>query len=589
MKSAFRFLQYLWRISNFSKVKILYEIFLCIYQGIADFLVGVYLYNFLASLIVNDGSYKDYVAVAATILGICLFRGVLQIGYSAYLKPIFSLKIEQELSAVAHKKQSHVILSAYENPEFYNLMNRACSSVGQLPDKVMSTLTGSLSFIVTSLLTMSFAVSIDPLFIAFLTLPLLHGVAGRWAGALQYELSRQLTQAERKQQNVKDTAFSAEASKDLRTTRLYTAFEKAIEESEAEMEVIIKAVGAKLAVTSFLSALAGTHLPLLCSCSYTAYKFFITKQLDLADTAGLIAAITLFCSRLSRIVTFWNATEANSPYIADWFRFLSLPEERLYIGASCESFSELSCSGVTFFYTPDTPCLQDITFRIKKGEKVCIVGINGAGKTSFIKVLLGLYRPTSGEICYNGKPLSNYSLDSYRSQFAVVFQDYQIYAASVRENIYMDADGEESTPKLWEALEKVGLREKINCFVDGLKTNLTKEFDPRGEVLSGGESQKLAIARLFAREFEIAVLDEPSSSLDPIAERDMYDSLLVATEGKTVIYISHNLSSAILADRIVFFRDGRIAEEGTHQELLALNGQYAKMFRLQAEKYREED
>ena len=157
--------------------------------------------------------------------------------------------------------------------------------------------------------------------------------------------------------------------------------------------------------------------------------------------------------------------------------------------------------------------------------------------------------------------------------------------ASVEENVIMDVPTVGDEAYICSALESAGLGDKVKSFEDGIHSVLSKEFNSHGEILSGGESQKIAIARLYARKYEIAVLDEPSSSLDPLAEKDMYEKLLSATEGKTVIYISHNLSSARLSDRILLFQEGKIIEEGTHCELMALNGKYSEMFRLQAAGY----
>ena len=582
MKNTLKFLKHIWHIVP---QKIIIEVVLCLYQAVADFLVGVYLYRILVSLITERSGYMHYISIVAIIFCICIVRGILQTGYNSYYKPLLALRLDEGLSRVIHKKQSVVLLSAYENPAFYDLMKRACDNIRPIPDKIMTNICNFVGFFVTALLTLLFVFSVDNVYLLFLAFPLIHSLSERRASVLKYRLNRASIPAERKRAYVMDTVFSKEAAKDIRTSDIYSAFFKMLKESESEIHRIRKRFGFKLAIASFISDLFGSYMPLVCSCFYTAYNFLIIQRLSLADCSVLIAAIILFYNRLSRIGNFANTIKANKPYIDDWFQFMEFPEERRNYGALCERFEKLTFIDASFSYTKETPVLSGVNIEIKRGEKICIVGMNGAGKSSFVKLMLGLYSLDSGELLYNDRPLTDYSLESYRNQFAVVFQDYQIYAASVEENVIMDVPTVGDEAYICSALESAGLGDKVKSFEDGIHSVLSKEFNSHGEILSGGESQKIAIARLYARKYEIAVLDEPSSSLDPLAEKDMYEKLLSATEGKTVIYISHNLSSARLSDRILLFQEGKIIEEGTHCELMALNGKYSEMFRLQAAGY----
>lgn len=585
MKNMLKFIQLIWRSVP---QKIVFEFGLCVYQAAADFLVNVYLYRALVSLVATRGSYMEYAAIALGILAVCLVRGVFQVGYTSYCKPVLAMKLDEDLSDVIHRKQSAVRLSAYENPAFYDLMKRACDNGRTLPDKVLSSICNFISFLVTSLLTIFFVTAVDGFYLFFLAFPVIHSLCERRVNALAYQMDCALVPAERKRAYVMDTFFSKEAAKDIRTTELSSALRKLLDESDGEIRCTRKKLGLQLAVVSFVSNIFGSYMPLVCSCFYVAYKVFVTKQLSLADASVLIAAILLFCNRLSRIGNFVNAAKAASPYIDDWFQFMEFPEEERDSGVRCGPFETLEFRDASFSYRAGAPVLSGINVSIKRGERLCIVGMNGAGKTSFAKLLLGLYPLDSGELLYNGKLLTADQLGSYRNQFAVVFQDFQIYAASVAENVLMDIPACGDEARVRSALECVGLAEEVERFPNGIRTVLSKEFDREGRILSGGQNQKVAIARLYARDYEIAVLDEPSASLDPIAERDMYEQLLSATEGKTVVYISHNLSSALLADRILLFQDGKIAEAGTHQELMALKGAYARMFQLQADAYLEE-
>ena len=187
-----------------------------------------------------------------------------------------------------------------------------------------------------------------------------------------------------------------------------------------------------------------------------------------------------------------------------------------------------------------------------------------------------------GEILYNGRDIRDYKLDGYRRSVGAVFQDYRIFAASIAENVMNGAyDEEKDRETVLRALDAAGFSEKLATLDDGIKTQLTREFDPKGTNLSGGESQKIAIARVFARPCELIIMDEPSSALDPVAEYELNKSILDFARDKTVIFISHRLSTTKMADRIYMFDSGRLAEVGSHEELMAKNGDYAALYNTQ--------
>ena len=202
-----------------------------------------------------------------------------------------------------------------------------------------------------------------------------------------------------------------------------------------------------------------------------------------------------------------------------------------------------------------------------------------------MKLLLSLYAPSSGKIMYNGREVSEYDLEEYRRSFGVVFQDYRLFAATIAENIVGDVYDESKYTDVVRAMEISGFKEKIDGSDITVDTPLMKEFSKNGITLSGGESQKLALARALCNEHCILIFDEPSSAIDPVAEYNINRSIVENTKGKTVIIISHRLATTRFADRILMFDSGRIIEDGSHEELMAMNGKYAEMFNVQAQKY----
>ena len=245
---------------------------------------------------------------------------------------------------------------------------------------------------------------------------------------------------------------------------------------------------------------------------------------------------------------------------------------------------EIQIKNLSFTYpNNDKPTLEDINLTIKPYEKIALVGYNGAGKTTLTNLLLRLYDATEGEILIDGEDIRNATAESHRDRFAAVFQDFQIFSCSLGENVALDINPDEE--RVWDALKHSGFNKELK---NGINSELLREFDDDGVMLSGGEAQKTAIARAFYKNCPYVILDEPSANLDPVAEYNLNQAMIEAADRKTVIFISHRLSTTVNADRIYVMENGRIIESGSHQELMELDGTYAYMFNLQAEKYKTE-
>ncbi|MCR5477940.1 MAG: ABC transporter ATP-binding protein/permease [Lachnospiraceae bacterium] len=254
---------------------------------------------------------------------------------------------------------------------------------------------------------------------------------------------------------------------------------------------------------------------------------------------------------------------------------------------------EIEFRHVSFAYPKtERKILDDISITIKAGEHLSIVGLNGAGKTTFIKLLCRLYDPTEGQILMDGIDIREYDYNAYMEQFAPVFQDFKLFAFSLEENITVKAkepgaSGESRDEKIPQLINLVGLQEMVSKLERGTDTNLFKFFDEQGVEPSGGEQQKIAIARALYKDSPIVILDEPTAALDPMAEYEIYRQFHTLVGGKSAIYISHRLSSCRFCDRIAVFSEGKVAEYGTHDELVNLpQGIYAEMFEAQAKYYR---
>ena len=314
--------------------------------------------------------------------------------------------------------------------------------------------------------------------------------------------------------------------------------------------------------------------------------------LSIAGFSSLTVAATTMASLITSLISPVGTVLDVLPEVKVPFDLLKMQGkiEGRDFGDTLEEFNNISVSHIDFGYTEEKLNLEDVSFEINKGDKIAIVGANGAGKTTIVKLLLRLYDVTSGKISINGNDYKNTSPEKLRKIVGAVFQNVELYAVSIGENVLLRKPETEEDYRLIEkSLKFSGLYETVMELPDGINTEISREFRRNGEVLSGGQAQRLAIARGYAQNYQLIIFDEPSSSLDPLAEAKVYNNMVEMGKDKTIIFISHRLTSTVHASKILLFDGGRIIESGTHDELMKLNGIYHKMFVSQAAKYLGED
>lgn len=312
----------------------------------------------------------------------------------------------------------------------------------------------------------------------------------------------------------------------------------------------------------------------------------LSGGISIAVFTQMIAASSTFNGSMGSLLSNLQEIVKKCNYAYEYVKFTDFPEA-VEKGSRHvrEGDHTVEFKNVSFTYpNTDVEVLKGVSVTLRQGEHLSVVGLNGAGKTTFVKLLCRLYDPTEGEILLDGVNIKEYDYNEYMSLFAPVFQDFSLFAFSVKENIVLDDNCEEE--ELNGLLEQVGLRDKLEALEKGTETMLFKSFDENGIEPSGGEQQKMAIARALYKKAPMVILDEPTAALDPVAEYDIYRQFNSLVGGKTAIYISHRLSSCKFCDRIAVFSQGRIMEYGTHDDLVDLdNGIYAEMFRAQARYY----
>lgn len=324
------------------------------------------------------------------------------------------------------------------------------------------------------------------------------------------------------------------------------------------------------------------------------YIFVGLKALAGAFSVGKVVEyyglITALINCFSEIAVDFGLIKSNNEYLALELEYLSL-ESDMENGTKSVSdidaqHAEFEFHNVSFRY-PDTEplVLENISMKIKVGERLAVVGMNGSGKSTMIKLLCRLYDPTDGYITVNGVDIKEFDYNEYLKLFSVVFQDFKLMAFSVEENVASSDILDEE--KVWQSLENAGIRERVEEMPKKLKQTIYKLYEKEGMDISGGEEQKIAIARALYKEAPFVILDEPTAALDPIAESEIYARFNSMISDKTAVYISHRLSSCRFCDRIIVFDKGRIIEEGTHEELTALGGKYNELWTAQAQYYKD--
>lgn len=321
---------------------------------------------------------------------------------------------------------------------------------------------------------------------------------------------------------------------------------------------------------------------------YVVLKIYI-GSFTLGGLLKYHACISGITSSLSLLSVAISELRANNDHMGLLFEYLDIPTDMHYGTIPTEKRSDnvydIEFHNVSFKYPgTDTYAIKNMSFKFKVGERIAVVGMNGSGKTTMIKLLCRLYDPTEGYITLNGIDIQKYDYEDYLAIFSVVFQDFRLFSFSVAENIAGTADYDEE--KIWNCLETAGLKERVANMPNGLKTVIYKDFDKDGVEISGGEAQKLAIARALYKDAPFVILDEPTAALDPIAEYEIYSRFNEMVKNKTAVYISHRLSSCRFCDKIAVFHQGEIIQFGSHDNLLAdPNGKYHELWNAQAKYY----
>lgn len=571
--------------------------------------------------VLHCAEYQEPFWKALLVIGVILIVNMIQIvpdgyfihGWTFRSKP----KLYKALKEKMYEKASQIDLSCYDDPKYYNDFVLAVAEAESSIDRFLSMCNMIMQGLTIIFTTGVFYLLTDAAGILFVFASfVLRYFVSKVLNKLNYDVRLKLNPLMRKRNYVSRVFYLNDYAKELRLhPRVGDALEKEFQETNDEIVEEQRKVGLKRTMLNFTrDYVVGDFIMDGLYITYLVFQAAVLHTIDYSNAVVLFNRTGSLRRGMANMADIFPKAQENSLYVDKIRAFLDYePKMKIMEGEAVpEGNAELLLEHVSFRYQEEMEdTLKDITLKVKPGEKIAIVGYNGAGKTTLIKLLMRLYDPTSGRILYHGVDIKKYQPYDYRHRIGVVFQDYQMYGASLLENVVMRSleDSAKETGALSEALEEAGTQalravdkvdvrnqavsaleragfgERLKSLPKGLETQVTAEFDKDGVNFSGGESQKIAISRAFYKDADILIMDEPSSALDPIAEYELNKAMESAAKGKTVFYISHRLSTTRDADRIIMLENGRIVEEGTHESLLAKNGRYAEMWRVQAGRY----
>ena len=565
---------------------VLGEIFEQVITVMPGKLISVIGIKYVIDEVQNDCNVKKIIIGVALMVGIMVFADI----FSSVFYELFAHREREKMYLGIHSKLYNkaieLDLSKYDNPSFYGDFILAVQTSSENIQSFLSHMRSYIAEIITFISISAVILTIDPVCLAIVLVFVLGFVPlGRYLGNLQMKRREAIVEKERKSDYFARLFYLQDYAGEIRTSGIKKLLLKRFDESVDDTYKTERNFLKKIEFGFFFQE-SGIQVIgfMLVLTAYIGYQTLVTGKLGAGDfVAAFNGAVQIGASILYLTVySIRNFTE-RSKMIEKYRTFLAATSD-LADGehiAECDKPETIRLENVSFGYEgSEKDSISNINIEIKPYEKIALVGYNGAGKTTLTNLLLRLYDVTDGSIKIGGRDIRKETVESHRARFSAVFQDFQIFSATVAENVALTTEYDEE--RVWKALKAAGFNKELP---DGLDTILLREFDDNGVMLSGGEQQKIAIARAFYKKCPYVILDEPSANLDPISEYELNHAMMEASEDKTVIFISHRLSTTRHADRIIMMEKGRVIECGSHEELIELNGKYAEMFNLQAEKY----
>lgn len=545
--------------------------------------IGVkYIIDVMAS---GERTYRIFEAVAVIAAIIILSKAVSWI-YREFFWNVEKEKCYYEFNKRLYEKAKSLDLESYDDPEFYNSFILTIESSSDNIQNLLGLIRNYFGNIVAFISISTVMATIDPIcLVIILASVAIFMPLSKTIGNLQTQRQVENTKYHRRSDYFQRIFYLQDYAKEVRMNNIHPllidryndAADDVINNQDKYCTKIarlycVQEIGVQVIGIMFL-------LPL-----YLGYLVLVKQTISAGDFVATFNGAYSIATSVNFLTVWAIARFEERAKIIEKFRVFLNTDCKIKDGKNSVEIAEpkeIKIENLSFTYPGNKePTLNNINLTIKPYEKIALVGFNGAGKTTLTNLMLRLYDATDGSIKIDGEDIKNVPVDEHRNRFSAVFQDFQIFSCSVAENVSLSDIYDKD--RVNTALHYSGFTKQLD---NGVDTELLREFDDTGVMLSGGESQKVAVSRAFYKNCPYVILDEPSANLDPVAEYNLNHAMLEAAENKTVIFISHRLSTTVNADKIYVMEHGKIIESGSHTSLMSQNGTYAKMFRLQAEKY----
>ena len=570
-----------------------YHLFEAVKLQISIFFEFTFTMNYVLTVVEEGGDFRKILMCMGILMGAIAVSTVTFAIYKHYAFPRGKQTLYQALRMEIYEKSKEIDLSCYDDKDFYENFILATEETDRCIDRFLAFETSIIARSVGFLCTVIFCAFINPVALLILAAVL----PFEWFCVVQENkkiVAARMDRLPHEQQREYGNRvfYLSDYAGELRLhPQMKDECRIEYTEENRKIKEVNKKYGKSLFVFGVLrESILARLLKEGAVWTLLLYQMLVLRVLSGAQLVMSRACIGRTTNYIEIVITSFRTVAENSAYIYRIREFLQMEPTIVSRGEKPvpEGSGSLSVEHVDFGYLPGQQVLRDVTLTIEPGQKIALVGYNGSGKTTLVKLLLRLYDPDGGRICYHGMDIRNYQVMAYRRSIGSVFQDFKIYAASLKENVLMDVENgsREENYLVERALYDAHFTLENNRLSYQIETPLTTEFEKDGVNLSGGEAQKVAIARTLYRRQNLIIMDEPSSALDPLAEYRLNQELNEIAKDKTVIFISHRLSTVRDADCIYMMENGRIVESGTHGELLARGGKYAAMWKIQAGLYR---
>lgn len=582
------------QIINFGRViqkldskRIKYAMFTNFMLSFSEIVFSVVIINYIINAYKDESfNLNTFVAMMVCALIFQISVWAIESFYYEVVSEVSNMKISEGIHKQIFKALDNVKINKIEQSKYYEKYNFILNDCDNRVKEYIQFIESLCGTIVTLVSLSSVIVIAEPILWIFFVLPVVLDLYVTPKLNKQiFEYDKKRNNLERKGEYAQRVLYLKDYAKDVRLTKITKVILQQYKEYIKGVIGLIDDYGYSIAKKMSMITF-----------SYQVFSFFsvivivcLEVKFGLMKMNQGIIIISLFNQvvySIKNIADLYSECNRQSLYINQVLEFIKKNDYKNDYSDIKEKINKIRVENVSFRYAENSYAVNNISFEVHSGEKIALLGENGSGKSTLVKLLLNFYNPTKGKIYINETNLNNINQKKYVGKVGALLQDFRIFSTTIEKNIlHREVKNDSDLVILEDAIRKSGFEEKFKKLNRDKKLQVTKEFDKNGIVLSGGEMQKLGIARAIAKQSDILILDEPTSAMDPIAESEFYKVIEENFKDKIVIFVSHNYSVGAFVDRIIYMKNGEICEMGKHEELIKENGEYAQMFKIQAENF----